>query len=102
LTLHSHFRIIITISDVETASCTCRRHSPGPDLSGRWIRTHFRRQPFGSVVVSRYDAIPQKNGKTEFVFEQPTTQPCVHALFPHSGYQTCWYLSRHTEQRINY
>lgn len=63
---------------------------------------HFRREPFGSVVVSRYDAIPQKNGKTEFVFEQPTTQPCVHALFPHSGYQTCWYLSRHTEQRINY
>jgi hypothetical protein len=63
---------------------------------------HFRREPFGSIVVSRYDAIPQKNGKIEFVFEQPTTQPCVHALFPHSGDQTCWYLSRHTEQRINY
>jgi len=63
---------------------------------------HFRHEPFGSVVVSRYDAIPEKNGKTEFVFEQPTTQPCVHALFPHSGYPTCWYLSRHTEQRISY
>jgi len=33
---------------------------------------HFRHNPFGSVVVSRYDAIPEKNGKTEFVFEQPT------------------------------
>ena len=63
---------------------------------------HFRHEPFGSVVVSRYDAIPEKNGKTEFVFEQPTTQPCVHALFPHSGYQSCWYLSRHTEQRVSY
>ena len=63
---------------------------------------HFRHNPFGSVAVSRYDAIPEKNGRTEFVLEQPTTQQCVHALFPHSGYQTCWYLSRHTEQRINY
>jgi hypothetical protein len=63
---------------------------------------HFRHNPVGSMVVSRYDAIPEKNGKTEFVFEQPTTEQCVRALFPHSGYPTCWYLSRHTEQRINY
>lgn len=66
------------------------------------VALHFRHEPFGSIVVSRYDAIPEKNGKTEFVFEQPATQQCVHALFPHAGYQTCWYLSRHTEQRINY
>jgi len=71
------------------------------DLADGFV-LRFRRDPFGSVVVSRYDAIPEKNGKTEFVFEPPAAQPCVHALFPHSGYQTCWYLSRHAEQRINY
>jgi hypothetical protein len=27
---------------------------------------------------------------------------CVHSLFPHMGYQPCWYLSRHSEQRTNY
>jgi hypothetical protein len=69
---------------------------------GDSVVLHFRHDPVGSVVVERYDAIPEKNGKTEFAFEQPVTQRCVHALFPHMGYQTCWYLSRHTEQRINY
>jgi hypothetical protein len=66
------------------------------------IVLHFRSNPVGSIVVERYDAIPEKNGKTEFAFEPPTTQPCVHALFPHSGNPPCWYLSRHAVQRINY
>jgi hypothetical protein len=63
---------------------------------------HFRDDPLGSVVVERYDAIPEKNGKTEFAFEEPTTQKCVHSLFPHMSCPTCWYLSRHSEQRINF
>ena len=66
------------------------------------LALHFRRDPVGSITVERYDAIPEKNGKTEFAFEQPTAQPCVHAIFPHRGNQPCWYLSRHTQQRINY
>jgi hypothetical protein len=53
-------------------------------------------------LVERYDAIPEKNGKTEFAFEQPAAQPCVHALFPHDGNLPCWHLSRHAVQRINY
>ena len=63
---------------------------------------HLRHDPLGSVVVQRYDVIPEKNGKTEFPFEEPTTQTCVHALLPHRGYPPCWYLSRHSEQRINF
>jgi hypothetical protein len=63
---------------------------------------HLRHEPFGSIVVSRYDAISEKNGRVEFAVEPPVAQPCAHSLFPHSGYPTCWYLSRHTEQRINY
>lgn len=69
---------------------------------GDSLLLHLRHDPVGSVVVERYDAIPEKNGKTEFAFEQPVNLKCVHALFPHMGYQTCWYLSRHSEQRINY
>ena len=63
---------------------------------------HFRHDPFGSVVVERYDVIPEKNGKTEFAPEDPVNLKCAHALFPHSGYPPCWYLSRHAEQRITY
>jgi hypothetical protein len=71
------------------------------DLSVRF-RIPPRRQPFGSVTVERYDAIPEKNGKVEFGFEPPVQQTCVRSLFPHLGYAPCWYLSRHAEQRINY
>ena len=60
------------------------------------------RARFGTVTVQRYDAISEKSNRTEFIFENPLTLTCVHSLFPHMGYQPCWYLSRHTEQRINY
>jgi hypothetical protein len=71
------------------------------DLSVRY-RVPRGRQPFGTVTIRRYDAISEKNNKTEFVFENPVTVTCVHSFFPHMGYQPCWYLSRHAEQRINY
>lgn len=70
------------------------------DLSIRY-RFPRSRQPFGTVNVQRYDAISEKN-KTEFVFEDPVNQTCVHSPFPHLGYPPCWYLSRHSEQRTNY
>jgi hypothetical protein len=69
---------------------------------GDGLLLHFRHDPLGLVVVERYDAIPEKNGKTEFAFEEPTNQTCVRALFPHMGYPPCWYLRRHSEQRINF
>jgi hypothetical protein len=64
-------------------------------------RVTSNRQPFGQVTVTRYDAITQKSGKTQFIFSPPETQTCVHALFPRGGYTPCWYLERHTEQRTD-
>ena len=71
------------------------------DLAVRY-RTPRNREPLGTVTIQRYDAISEKNNKTEFDFESPITVTCVHSLFPHMGYQPCWYLSRHSEQRTNY
>jgi hypothetical protein len=65
------------------------------------MRIAANRNPYGSVVVSHYYAVLQKNGKTQFIFDPPAPQTCVHALFPHSGMQPCWYLSRHPAQRTN-
>jgi len=65
------------------------------------LRVTANRNPYGSVVVSHYYAVLQKNGKTQFIFDPPAPETCVHALFPHSGMQPCWYLSRHPEQRTN-
>jgi hypothetical protein len=58
-------------------------------------------QAYGQITVTHYDAVKQKNGKTEFLFDPPQAQPCVNSLFPHEGYQPCWYLQRHPEQRTD-
>lgn len=73
----------------------------GVDLGLFRLRAAAQRNPYGSVVVSRSYAVLQKNGKTQFIFDPPTPETCVKALFPHSGMQPCWYLSRHPEQRTN-
>jgi hypothetical protein len=64
-------------------------------------RLAANRQPFGQVTVTRYDAILQKSGKTQLIFNPPEPQTCVHALFPQAGFEPCWYLERHTEQRTD-
>ena len=72
----------------------------GDDLSLR-----FRipdREPLGSVTVYRYYALHKTKQKTNYMFAEPEAQPCAHSLFPHFGHPPCWYLARHTEQRIDY
>jgi hypothetical protein len=49
---------------------------------------------FGTVRVQPFYAIPHKDGKAEYMFGDPQDQACVHALFPHSGLSTCWYIAR--------
>ena len=65
------------------------------------IRMASKSSVFGSVAVRPYYAVPQKNKKTEFIFDDPQEQTCVHALFPQAGNMPCWYLARHSEQRID-
>lgn len=55
---------------------------------------------FGSVAVSSYYAVQEKNNKTEYIFKNQENQTCVHSLFSHLGYVPCWYLNRHTERQI--
>jgi hypothetical protein len=62
-------------------------------------RVAANRQPYGQITVTSYDAVPQKSGKTQFIFNPPEAQTCVNSLFPREGYVPCWYLQRHTEQR---
>jgi hypothetical protein len=58
-------------------------------------------EAFGSVQIDPYYAVRQKDGKTEFMNGQPQMQTCVYSLFPHFGYQPCWYVSRRTRKRID-
>jgi hypothetical protein len=58
---------------------------------------------FGSVQMERVYAIPLKNGNVEYELDarQPeVTVSCVRALFPHMGYQPCWYVRRNSQKPI--
>jgi hypothetical protein len=65
-------------------------------------RVATNRQPFGQFMVYGYDAVPQKSGKTQFIFNPPEQQTCANSLFPRAGYAPCWYLQRHTEPRTDF
>ena len=67
-----------------------------------FLRLRIQRgNAFASVTVRRYYAVPQKSGKIEFLQAEPQDQTCVRSLFPHNGDAPCWYVRRHTEQRID-
>ena len=53
------------------------------------------------VQIRQMIAVPQKNGRTEFIPGDALTQTCSNSLFPQLGYQPCWYVMRHQEQQIN-
>jgi hypothetical protein len=58
---------------------------------------------FGSVQVVRLLAILLKNGRVDYELDaqQPeVTVICVRALFPHMGYQPCWYVRRQSQKPI--
>jgi len=60
------------------------------------------RQEFGSVQVQTFYAVKLKNKQTEYMFQPPQQEQCVHSLFPHLGLTACWYLERHRTQEIDY
>ena len=60
-------------------------------------------QPFESLIRTRILAIPQKSGKFDYQIDQlqpVETITCVHAIFPHSGNQPCWYVKPRINQPI--
>jgi hypothetical protein len=57
--------------------------------------------PFEDLEIHPYYAVPQKNGRTQFLFDEPRAERCVESLFPHFGDSPCWYLRRRTQRRID-
>ena len=59
--------------------------------------------PYETLSAPRVLAISEKGNKTDYQIdaENPTqTITCVHALFPHDGYSTCWQVQRTLHQPI--
>jgi len=68
-------------------------------------RIHSARsaEALGAVDMQRVLAIQLKGGKVEYTMDrqQPDQiQKCVHSLFPHAGFNPCWYLLRQSQKAI--
>jgi hypothetical protein len=50
--------------------------------------------PLMTMTTQGMIEIPHKDGRAEIVLGDPVTQTCVRALFPHDGYDPCWYVAR--------
>jgi hypothetical protein len=56
--------------------------------------------PFEDVILQRLISISEKGQKQEYVPADPQTVTCVHALFPHMGYDPCWYIRQLNQKPI--
>jgi hypothetical protein len=76
----------------------------GDTLSVRLRNLHpHPNDPFESLSGPRILAIPENSGKIAYEpdVQQPSqTITCVHSLFPHSGYSTCWYVRKQMQQPV--
>jgi hypothetical protein len=75
------------------------------DLVSVRVRTRHATptDPFETLTAPRMLAISEKGGKTEFVLDSQNPEQkvtCVHSLFPHDGYSTCWQVQRTLHQPI--
>jgi hypothetical protein len=68
---------------------------------GDYSVVKLRSNPTGTCQVTKLYAVLQKDGKTEYETGDPETQTCVNSIFPHLGYNPCWYLKRHKTQQVN-
>ena len=71
----------------------------GDDFSvHRRMARRTKTDPLETTQVRTLYAVPRKDGKAELDFGDPETQTCVHSLFPHLGYDPCWYTKRQNQQ----
>jgi hypothetical protein len=66
-----------------------------------YIIVSLRSEPTGTCQITKFYAVPQKDGKTSYEPGEPETQTCANSIFPHMGYSPCWYVKRHHTQQIN-
>lgn len=69
------------------------------DLSVEHRMAHrTKTDPLETTEVRPLYAVPLKNGRAELDFGDTEAQTCVHSIFPHLGYNPCWYTKRENQQ----
>jgi hypothetical protein len=72
----------------------------GLDAAVLRFRVATNRNAFSTVTVHPYYAVDRKDKKTEYLYNDPQDETCVNSLFPHMGDSPCWYLRRHTDEKL--
>lgn len=70
------------------------------DYAILYYRISRNRSPYDSVTVRFFYQVQEKNQRTEYAFASAQQQTCVNSIFPHQGFESCWYARRHTERPI--
>jgi len=72
--------------------------------AGDYISIHVPippgRERFGTLQVKPYFAVPMKDGKTEYMYEDAQTETCSHSLFPQYGHMPCWRESGKPDKQL--
>jgi hypothetical protein len=58
------------------------------------------RERFGTRQVKPYYAVPMKDGKVEYMYEDAQTETCSHSLFPQYGHSPCWRESPKPDKQL--
>jgi hypothetical protein len=59
------------------------------------------RKMYDDVAVDQVYTDTNRWHEVEYSRGVTTTERCVYSLFPHGGYQPCWYLKKHTMRVTN-
>jgi hypothetical protein len=52
-------------------------------------------------TLTFYYSTQLKNGRVQVYYDQPQTEVCVRAIFPHGGRRPCWYARREPVRRVS-
>src|SRR5215813_1704776 len=63
-----------------------------------WRLRTWRGGGYDTVQVNEVLLTPLKNHRMKVDEQNTTNQPCARALFPHNGFDPCWWLRRHSTQ----
>jgi len=73
-------------------------------FAGDYVSIHLPipsgRTKFGTLTVKPFYAVPLKDGKTEYMYEDPETETCSHSLFPQYGHTPCWWESGKPDKQL--
>jgi hypothetical protein len=59
------------------------------------------RQVYADVTIDQYYAVKEKGNKVEYMPGGSVVERCIYSVFPHFGYDPCWWVMRHTRREID-